>query len=138
MLISVAESKNPHPPPLPPRQQPKLASAKGGRHASTSEPVQRYFRVPFASATGKAKLNRKKGWWYAHFNGQWVARQLELHSDKVALLLVAGKDDMEMCELRLDETGLTLKHGAEILEQEFEGVWMKHGGRPCRGQRTCK
>lgn len=59
-----------------------------------------------------------------------MARQLELHPDKVPLLLTAGKDDMEMCELSLDETNLALKRGAEILEQEFEEAWVKHGGRP--------
>lgn len=33
----------------------------------------------------------KRGWWYAHFDGQYVARQMELHPDKPAILLVAGK-----------------------------------------------
>ena len=31
------------------------------------------------------------GWWYAHFDGQWIARQLELHPDKVPVLLLAGR-----------------------------------------------
>ena len=35
---------------------------------------------------------------------------------------------MKMCELSLDETGLTRKRGAEILEQEFEEEWEKNGG----------
>ncbi|CAG0898125.1 unnamed protein product [Darwinula stevensoni] len=39
-----------------------------------------------------------------------------------------GRDDMQMCELNLEETGLTRKRGAEILEQEFEREWKKHGG----------
>ena len=34
-----------------------------------------------------------------------------------------------MCELSLDETGLTGKKGAEILENDFEQEWAKHGGR---------
>ena len=34
---------------------------------------------------------KQKGWWYAHFDGQWIARQMELHPDKVPVLLVAGK-----------------------------------------------
>jgi hypothetical protein len=34
-----------------------------------------------------------------------------------------------MCELSLDETGLTRKKGAEILGKDFEGEWQKHGGR---------
>ena len=85
------------------------------------------------SPSQQNKLDRKKGWWFAHFSGQWIVRQLELHSDKVPLLLVAGKDDLEMCELSLDETGLALKRGAEILETEFEEVWTKHGGKPYKG-----
>ena len=36
---------------------------------------------------------------------------------------------MNMCELSLDETGLTSKKGAEIIEQDFEQEWNKHDGR---------
>lgn len=39
-----------------------------------------------------------------------------------------GKDDMQMCELSLEETGLTRKRGAEILENEFNKEWEKYGG----------
>lgn len=42
---------------------------------------------------------------------------------------VAGVDDMQMCELSLDETGLTRKRGAEILEHEFNREWERHGGK---------
>ena len=42
--------------------------------------------------------------------------------------MVLGVDDMKMCELSLDETGLTRKRGAEILEHEFEEEWEKNGG----------
>lgn len=35
---------------------------------------------------------------------------------------------MQMCELSLDETGLTRKRGAEILEQDFIREWESHGG----------
>lgn len=35
-----------------------------------------------------------------------------------------------MCELSLDETGLTGKRGAEILPEEFEAVWCRNGGQP--------
>ncbi len=55
---------------------------------------------------------------------------MELHPDKAPILLVAGKDDMQMCELRLEETGLTRKRGAEILETEFEREWGSNGGAP--------
>lgn len=40
----------------------------------------------------------------------------------------AGVDDLTMCELSLDETGLTRKKGAEILEKEFEEDWQKYQG----------
>jgi myosin-6 len=87
--------------------------------------TQRYFRIPFVRPGGDPN---KRGWWYAHFDGQYVARQIELHSEKAPILLVAGKDDMQMCELSLEETGLTRKRGAEILENEFNKEWEKHGG----------
>ena len=35
---------------------------------------------------------------------------------------------MQMCELSLEETGLTRKKGAEILENEFEEEWQKSKG----------
>jgi len=33
-----------------------------------------------------------------------------------------------MCELSLEETGLTRKRGAEILESDFEQEWARRGG----------
>ena len=132
-------------PPLPPRTttvppkptQAGGAAATGGggataaaATATTEQQAQRYFRVPFIRPSEHDRLNRRKGWWYAHFDGQWIARQLELHPDKEPLLLVAGKNDLEMCELSLDETGLSRKRGAEILEHEFEETWGKYGGKP--------
>lgn len=80
---------------------------------------------------------------------------MELHADKPPILLVAGNfehlikfefelinmcvcalptgvDDMQMCELSLEETGLTRKRGAEILEHEFNKEWEKNGGKPYR------
>jgi len=44
------------------------------------------------------------------------------------LFVHIGADDLKMCELSLEETGLTRKRGAEILENEFEQEWAKHGG----------
>lgn len=35
-------------------------------------------------------LLEKRGLWYAHFDGQWIARQMEVHADKPPILLVAG------------------------------------------------
>lgn len=53
---------------------------------------QRYFRIPFIRPGDQYKepQAKKKGWWYAHFDGPWIARQMELHPDKQPILLVAG------------------------------------------------
>ncbi|XP_013109162.1 myosin heavy chain 95F isoform X3 [Stomoxys calcitrans] len=104
----------------PPLVQPKQEIVATAQH--------RYFRIPFMRAN--APENTKRGLWYAHFDGQWIARQMELHADKPPILLTAGVDDMQMCELSLEETGLTRKRGAEILEHEFNREWEKHGGKP--------
>ena len=105
------------------------------RNSLTPSDAQRYFRIPFVKVGGDANTstgsgNDKKGFWYAHFDGQWIARQMELHPDKSPILLIAGKDDMQMCELSLEETGLTRKRGAEILEHEFVREWDRLGGPP--------
>ena len=68
---------------------------------------------------------------------------MEITPEAKPVLLVAGKDDMKMCELSLSETGLTRKRGAEMLENEFEKVWQNNGGqayvRPsARGPRSSK
>lgn len=104
---------------LPARQQEIIMNRK-----------QRFFRIPFIRPADQYKdpQNKKKGWWYAHFDGPWIARQMELHPDKPPILLVAGKDDMEMCELNLEETGLPRKRGAEILPRQFEEIWERCGG----------
>lgn len=47
-------------------------------------------------------------------------------------VIIQGIDDMQMCELSLEETGLTRKRGAEILEYEFNKEWEIHGGKPYR------
>ncbi len=90
--------------------------------------VQRYFCIPFIDKSKTADVG-KRGYWYAHFVGQWIARQMEILPDKPAVLLKAGcDDDGQMCELTLSETGLTRKRGAEIREHEFELEWQKQGG----------
>ena len=92
---------------------------------------QRYFRVPFVKPGDEYRDNdfKKRGYWFAHFDGQWIARQLEMHPNGVNVVLVAGTDDLDMCELSLDETGLTRKRGAEITKREFEYHWQKCGGK---------
>ncbi|KAJ1348529.1 hypothetical protein KIN20_003849 [Parelaphostrongylus tenuis] len=103
--------------------------------------MQRYFKVPFTRPADIYKNNNnnglitdsrvvQNGLWYAHFNGQWIQRQIEMHPNKTPVLLVAGRDDLRMCEIPLDQTGLTRKKGAEILESEFETVWLHLGGAP--------
>lgn len=47
-----------------------------------------------------------------------------------------GTDDMQMCELSLEETGLTRKRGAEILEHEFNREWERNGGKAYRNLGT--
>ncbi|XP_049870051.1 myosin heavy chain 95F isoform X2 [Pectinophora gossypiella] len=101
---------------------PQKGEILGARH--------RYFRIPFVRPAAGADAADRRGWWYAHFDGQYVARQMELHPDKTPVLLQAGVDDMQMCELSLEETGLTRKRGAEILEHEFEREWARNGGAP--------
>uniref|UniRef100_A0A0N4X7G4 Myosin-VI_CBD domain-containing protein n=1 Tax=Haemonchus placei TaxID=6290 RepID=A0A0N4X7G4_HAEPC len=108
--------------------------------------MQRYFKVPFSRPADIYKNHNnnnnnnnclitdsrtvQNGLWYAHFNGQWIQRQIEMHPNKTPVLLVAGRDDLHMCEIPLDQTGLTRKKGAEILETEFETVWLHLGGAP--------
>lgn len=116
---SITEHAQNMAPPIPARQHEILMSRQ-----------QRFFRIPFVRPDEQYKdpQNKKKGWWYAHFDGPWIARQMELHPDKHPIMLVAGKDDMEMCELNLEETGLTRKRGAEILARQFEEIWERCGG----------
>ncbi|KAG7159253.1 Unconventional myosin-VI-like, partial [Homarus americanus] len=107
----------------PPRVTPKVSTPGSAN-------TQRYFRIPFVRPSDQHRgEQQQKGWWYAHFDGDWIARQMELHPDKPPILLVAGRDDMQMCELSLDETGLTRKRGAEILDHEYEKEWSRHGGK---------
>lgn len=58
-------------------------SVKGGKSVE-----DRFFRIPFVRP---ASLGGQKGWWWAHFHGQWISRQMELHPEKPPILLVAGK-----------------------------------------------
>jgi len=95
---------------------------------SVTSTDQRFFRIPFVRPNENQE--GAKGWWFAHFDGDWIARQMELHPGREPVMLLAGKDDMQMCELSIDETGLTRKRGAEILSNEFEKEWLKNGGSP--------
>jgi myosin-6 len=114
---------------------PRAPPAKKAAVKGAPERPSRFFRIPFVRPGDDKKpaadgASKKKGWWFAHFDGQWIARQMELHPDKAPVLLVCGRDDMEMCELNLEETGLSRKRGAEILPREFEEEWKRCGGEP--------
>uniref|UniRef100_A0A158PAJ1 Myosin-VI_CBD domain-containing protein n=1 Tax=Angiostrongylus cantonensis TaxID=6313 RepID=A0A158PAJ1_ANGCA len=74
--------------------------------------MQRYFKVPFTRPADIYKTNNNNG----------------LITDSRAVQ--NGRDDLRMCEIPLDQTGLTRKKGAEILESEFETVWLHLGGAP--------
>jgi myosin-6 len=39
------------------------------------------------------------------------------------------KQNKKMCELKLEETGLTRKKGAEVLGKDFEAEWGQFGGK---------
>jgi len=77
--------------------------SKGVKHFQNAkvQPIiptssQRYFRIPFVRSSTPTRSpgsggDQHRGWWYAHFDGQYVARQMELHPDKPAILLNAGK-----------------------------------------------
>jgi myosin-6 len=56
-------------------------------NGQNSKSEQRYFRIPFVRPTN---TTGQKGWWFAHFDGQWIARQLEIHPEKQPILLIAG------------------------------------------------
>lgn len=107
-------------------EQAGKAGAQAAAKKSVTSTDQRYFRVPFVRPNS---VDNVRGWWYAHFDGDWIARQMEIHPGREPILLLAGRDDMQMCELSLDETGLTRKRGAEILEHEFDKEWETNGGK---------
>ena len=76
-----------------------IITASRAPHTPLKQPItessQRFFRIPFVrpAASGQSdnpNTGGKRGWWYAHFDGQYVARQMELHPDKPPILLVAG------------------------------------------------
>ena len=48
----------------------------GQQRKSVISTDQRYFRLPF---TRPEAGDGARGWWYAHFDGDWIARQMELH-----------------------------------------------------------
>ncbi len=49
-------------------------------------PVGEEARAELAAVTGG-----RTGWWYAHFDGQYIARQMEVHDGRTPVLLIAGR-----------------------------------------------
>lgn len=65
-------------------------TTNGPRRKDADTTSQRFFRIPFVRPMGPKGGSDSRGWWYAHFDGQYVARQMELHPDKPPILLLAG------------------------------------------------
>ncbi|VVC95724.1 unnamed protein product [Leptidea sinapis] len=118
----------------------RLARETNG-HVEGSPPQLRSFPT-MDSMNGENKLNRYRACRHEFHRRLKVyhawkaknARKSTMNEQERApqSIMDAGVDDMQMCELSLDETGLTRKRGAEILEHEFEREWALHGGPPYR------
>ena len=78
--------------------------------------AQRYFRIPFVRPSDQHRegQERKKGWWYAHFDGKWIARQMEIHPEKEPVLLLAG-------QLRCDVTRYNVEHVGTVFLRWLQG-----------------
>jgi myosin-6 len=70
--------------------QPVTASANSKKGDSGKIGEQRYFRVPFIRPNEQNRdangANKKKGWWYAHFDGM-IKYYLYLFIDKPGVYL---------------------------------------------------
>ncbi len=70
---------------------PSVSAPKKAKSDSAAEAAQRYFRIPFVRPADQHRdEGQEKGWWYAHFDGKWIARQMELHPNKQPVLLTSG------------------------------------------------
>ena len=65
--------------------------------------LQRFFRIPFVRPSGGGGSgsggsgvsgggevsspagSAQQGWWYAHFDGDWIGRQMELHPGELEI-----------------------------------------------------
>ncbi|UMM10823.1 hypothetical protein L5515_000419 [Caenorhabditis briggsae] len=106
-----------------------VSRVQAAPHLNPALTQQRYFKVSFATDNRK-NGGSQSGMWYAHFNGQYIRRQLTIRPSQKPQLLVSGKDDLQMCELPLEQTGLLRKKGAEISANDFETMWYHFGGKP--------
>uniref|UniRef100_A0A7E4VJX7 Myosin motor domain-containing protein n=1 Tax=Panagrellus redivivus TaxID=6233 RepID=A0A7E4VJX7_PANRE len=103
-----------------------------------SDQKSRFFRTTLAS---RKRLTPggvpEKGYWYTHFKGEFIVREMQLKSDSAPVLLVAGRDDIRMTQCMLSETGLT-KNQCEIRESDFEALWIRFralNGQSSQGHR---
>lgn len=61
------------------------------RGQSEQTAVQRYFRIPFQKPADEFREDTARhGMWYSHFDGKWIARQMEICPGKPPILMVAG------------------------------------------------
>lgn len=88
-------------------------------------PEQKCFKYAFDSGSER----EEQGMFYVHFSGQYIQRQLTLRPSKMPQLMIAGRDDLQMCALTLRETGLEQKNQAEISISEFDRQWNLAGGQ---------
>ena len=79
---------------VPAGQTQAPAPAAAPPKPSEENGVQRFFKIPFARPAdeyrGDNPTQKKHGMWYAHFDGKWIARQMELYPDKPPILMVSG------------------------------------------------
>jgi hypothetical protein len=70
--------------PLPQNNQPPQPQ-------NNQQNAQRFFRIPYTRPGDQLRdPSQPKGWWLAHFDGKFIARQLELHPNQPPVLYVAG------------------------------------------------
>eukprot|EP00038_Savillea_parva_P000948 m.100167 g.100167 ORF g.100167 m.100167 type:complete len:1317 (+) comp10335_c1_seq6:64-4014(+) len=76
----------------------------------------RFYKVAFVPAGCT-----KKGWWYGHFVGDQLVRQLELSREKAPKLVRLGQSGLAPQRVTRDN---------EISGGEFDSEWAKYGGTP--------
>ena len=74
-----------------PADEPAVDSTKAA--PSKASTTQRFFKIPFARPADefRGETQKKNGMWYAHFDGEWIARQMEIYPDKTPTLMIAGE-----------------------------------------------
>ena len=79
----------------PPNIPAPVQAPEPSRPPSEENGVQRFFKIPFARPAdeyrGDNPTLKKHGMWYAHFDGKWIARQMELYPDKQPILMASGE-----------------------------------------------